>query len=143
MLLDINAERRSVLCNFAQHSPTKATGVHSLLLGALWRVASPIFSRPIPLTLLTCGAFWLGISSPAWAQVPCDKRSNVLAHLKSKYQENPIAIGLSNTGGVVELITADDGKTWTLIISTPNGMACLIAAGESWESITVRLGKPS
>ena len=140
MLLDINAERRSVLCNFAQHPPMKATGVLSLPLGALWRVASPIFLRPIPLTILMCGAFWLGIGS-AFAQTPCDLRANVLSHLKSKYKEDPVAIGLSNAGGVVELITADDGKTWTLIVTHPTGVACLIAAGEAWE--TIKIGSPS
>lgn len=143
MLLDSKPERCSVLCNFAQHPPTKATGVYSLLLGALWRVASPIFSRPIPICFLTCGALWLGIGSALAQQVPCALRANVLSHLKSKYEETPVAIGLTNDGGLVELITADDGKTWTLIVTNPNGMACLIATGESWESITVRLGKPS
>lgn len=106
----------------------------------MWRVASPIFLKPI--CLLTCGALWLGIGS-TFAQSICDTRANLLSHLKSKYEETPVAIGLSNAGGVVELITANNGKTWTLIVTRPNGMACLIAAGESWESITVRLGKPS
>jgi len=135
-LLYSNVERHSTLCNFSQHSPLNATGVLPLLLGAMWRVASPIFLKPIPLSILMCGAFWLGIGS-AVAQQACDKRTKLLDHLKRKYEEAPTALGVANNGGLVELLKTEEGKTWTLIITLPNGMTCLLAAGEDWEDIPV------
>jgi hypothetical protein len=64
----------------------------------------------------------------------CDARKEVLGHLAGKYHENPTALGLATNGGVVELLTAADGKTWTIVITLPNGQTCLVAAGENWET---------
>lgn len=80
------------------------------------------------------------LASPAFADgdAPngpvCDARKEVLGHLEGKYHENPTALGLATNGGVVELLTAADGKTWTIVITLPNGQTCLVAAGESWEN---------
>ena len=42
---------------------------------------------------------------------------------------------VANNGGLVELLTTQSGTTWTLIITLPNGMTCLLAAGEDWEAV--------
>ena len=77
-------------------------------------------------------------AAPALADAPagpvCDARKEVLGHLAGKYSENPVALGLATNGGVVELLTAGDGKTWTIVITLPNGQTCLVAAGENWET---------
>ena len=65
----------------------------------------------------------------------CDLRTKVLGHLAQKYHEAPVAIGVTSTGGIVEVLTTDDGETWTIILSSPNGTSCLVAAGEGWRSI--------
>ncbi len=57
------------------------------------------------------------------AQVTCNQRDNVLGHLARKYQEVPVAIGVTNRGGLVEVLSTGDGKTWTIIISTPPARA--------------------
>jgi hypothetical protein len=33
------------------------------------------------------------------------------------------------------VLTSDDGATWTIIVSMPNGMSCLLAAGEDWQVV--------
>jgi hypothetical protein len=80
----------------------------------------------------------LTFAAPALADGPsgpvCDARKEVLGHLSGKYSENPVALGLATNGGVVELLTANDGKTWTIVITLPNGQTCLVAAGENWEN---------
>jgi hypothetical protein len=43
-------------------------------------------------------------------------------------------MGMSTNGGLVELYTSENG-TWTLMLSQPDGVSCLIAAGENWESL--------
>ena len=65
----------------------------------------------------------------------CNYRDKVLSHLASKYQETPVAVGLANGDGLVEVLTTSDGDTWTIIVTTPQGMSCLIAAGEGWRNM--------
>ena len=42
---------------------------------------------------------------------------------------------MTNTGGLVEVLTDGKGGTWTIIVTTPQGMSCLVAAGEGWRSM--------
>ena len=65
----------------------------------------------------------------------CDQRAKVLGHLAQKYHEAPIAVGVTSSGGIVEVLTTGDGETWTIILSDPNGTSCLIAAGEGWRNL--------
>ncbi len=94
----------------------------------------------LALALLAAGALGLG-SGPALAQgapAACGARDGVLSQLERKYGEVPVAIGV--TGGVgggqlIELLTAKDGLTWTIILTTPQGLSCLIASGEGWRPL--------
>jgi len=92
---------------------------------------------------MLAAAFALGTSgamaqtqSPTQAQrQQCDERTKVLGHLAKKYQEAPVAIGVTSAGGLVEVLSTGDGNTWTIIVSNPNGVSCLLAAGEGWRAI--------
>ncbi len=68
-------------------------------------------------------------------QVPCNKRGDVLGHLAQNYQELPVAVGVTNRGGRVEVLSTGDGKTWTIIISSPDSRACMVAACEGWRAL--------
>jgi hypothetical protein len=74
-------------------------------------------------------------STPVLAAQQCDNRDSILDTLASKYSEAPIAIGVTNNGGLVEILTTGDGKTWTLIMSSPKGQTCLVAAGQGWKKL--------
>jgi hypothetical protein len=77
-------------------------------------------------------------------QPACTKRSDVVDHLAGKYKEAPVAIGLANNGGVVEVLSSQSGASWTIIITMPNGTACMVAAGENWEKVpTVAILEPT
>lgn len=71
-------------------------------------------------------------ATPALAQSQCDSRDKILATLAKKYSEAPVAVGLTSKGGLVEVLSTGDGDTWTIIMSTPDGKSCLVAAGEGW-----------
>ncbi len=77
---------------------------------------------------------WGAVS--AMAQSACSPRAEVIGHLAKKYGEAPVAIGVTNKGGLVEVLTTIDGGTWTIIVSMPNGTSCLVAAGEGWRTKT-------
>ena len=74
------------------------------------------------------------ISVGAEAAPVCGKRDDVVAQLSQKYKEAPVGIGLASNGGLIELLAASNGTTWTLIITLANGATCLVAAGHDWES---------
>jgi hypothetical protein len=68
-------------------------------------------------------------------QLMCERRAEVMRHLEGEYSEKPIAIGLASNGGIVEVLADGDGSSWTIIVTLPNGMSCLVAEGENWETI--------
>ncbi len=69
-------------------------------------------------------------------------RDRVLTHLAEKYGEAPVAVGLTSAGGLVEVLTTDDGRTWTIIVTTPQGISCLVAAGEGWRDVERVIEEP-
>jgi hypothetical protein len=69
------------------------------------------------------------------APANCGPRPDLLKQLANKYSEAPVAIGLSNTGALVEVLTSDSGDTWTILVSKPDGTSCLVAAGEEWQAL--------
>ncbi len=92
---------------------------------------------------LLAGAALMAFSSAAVAQTQapgqgqnqCNTRDSVISLLASKYKEAPVAVGVTNTGGLVEVLSTGDGNTWTIIVTTPQGMSCLVAAGEGWRAL--------
>ena len=71
-------------------------------------------------------------SWPTSAQMVCTERAALVAHLCRAYAETTIGRGIAGNGGVVELLSSPDGESWTLIITMPNGLSCLLASGENW-----------
>jgi len=84
---------------------------------------------------LALGAALMLWSSSALAQAQCNQRKSVIDLLASKYKEAPVAIGVTNNGGLVEVLTTGTGNTWTIIITTPQGLSCMVAAGEGWRGV--------
>ena len=41
---------------------------------------------------------------------------------------------MAGNGGVIELYTSEKGS-WTLLLTQPTGVSCLIAAGDNWETM--------
>lgn len=71
--------------------------------------------------------------SQAQQQPPCANRAEFLNHLSANYKEAPVAMGLTANGGLLEVVASEDGS-WTIIVTTPNGLSCGVASGMSWES---------
>ena len=77
---------------------------------------------------------WGALSQAASAQTVCGQRDAVITGLEKRYAEKPISMGLANNGTVVEVYASETG-TWTIIMTHPNGLSCLVAAGEGWEDL--------
>jgi hypothetical protein len=63
----------------------------------------------------------------------CAERGVFLDKLGAAFGEVPVAAGLGTDGNVVEVLRAPDGG-WTMIVTDPDGMTCVMAAGEAWQS---------
>ncbi|WP_028028268.1 hypothetical protein [Gemmobacter nectariphilus] len=65
----------------------------------------------------------------------CGPRAQVLAVLAESYQETRRGLGLAGRQQLVELFASDRTGSWTITVTLPDGRMCLIAAGQSWESL--------
>ncbi|MDX1423002.1 MAG: hypothetical protein R3322_07675 [Kiloniellales bacterium] len=72
-------------------------------------------------------------SSAALAQVPCGERAKIVGWLGVNYKEAPVATGVSNKGALVEVLSSVDGETWTIIITKPDGISCIVDTGQAWQ----------
>jgi hypothetical protein len=84
-------------------------------------------------------------ANPAQAQSVCGPRDDIVRHLGERYGETRQSLGLAGGRGVVELYANSESGSWTILITSPQGTACLMAAGDSFEQEPVRkvAGKPA
>ena len=80
-----------------------------------------------------------GASAQQQQRVPCGERTAIMSHLEDGYSEKPVAMGLDAQGRVLEVLAAPSG-TWTMLVSTPGGLTCLIASGVAWEELQLKSG---
>lgn len=69
----------------------------------------------------------------------CGKRDEMLGHLSGKYSEEPVAMGLSTNGSLVEVLASSAGSSFTIVYTTPDGLTCMMAAGSNWETVKQQL----
>lgn len=85
----------------------------------------------------------LSTLSSALADPVCGDRSKVIDSLAAKCSEKPIAVGVTSNGGVIEVLRAPDGETWTILFTYPSGPSCLVASGEAWQDLEEKIKGPA
>jgi hypothetical protein len=91
--------------------------------------------RPSLATLAALAALTAIGTSSANAQSACGPREQLVKILTDQYKEDPVGIGLSQPGQVLEVFASSNGS-WTMVMTMPDGKACMIAAGDNWEMVT-------
>ena len=79
-------------------------------------------------------AFIALLATPVGAQTVCGERAKFIEMLGSKYLEQPVSMGLTSTGAVIEVLTSPKGS-WSILLTYPTGSTCMIAAGDTWEAL--------
>jgi hypothetical protein len=69
----------------------------------------------------------------------CDSREVVTALLADRYGETRRAVGIAGQDAVMELFAADSTGTWSITMTLPDGMMCLMASGSGYEALTDEL----
>ena len=84
--------------------------------------------------LAAVASFVLPLAAQAQGQ-NCGNRELVVERLTSKYGESRQSIGMAPKGRVVEVFASLETGTWTITVTSPNGVTCLVASGQSYEDI--------
>lgn len=65
----------------------------------------------------------------------CAPRQQVVERLSGKYGETRQSMGLGHNNAVMEVFASDKTGTWTITVTTANGITCLVASGQSFEGL--------
>jgi hypothetical protein len=96
-----------------------------------------MIEKVLPLSLVLAGL----ICAPAAAQSmgQCAQRDLVLGQLAERYGETRRGMGIAANNSVMEMFAAADTGTWTITVTMPNGMTCLVASGQGFEAMADEL----
>lgn len=82
--------------------------------------------------------------APVAAQAPgtapvraCGQYDDIATQLGQHFAEIPKAFGLQQNGHLLQVFVSEETGTWTIVSTTPAGVSCIVAAGESWETLPV------
>ncbi len=75
-----------------------------------------------------------GPPSIAAAQTFCVDRAAMLERLASEYGEQLAEVKMIKDYGLVELLRSPNKGTWTIILTRPSGISCVLATGEGLEA---------
>lgn len=88
---------------------------------------------------LSLGFAGLILATQAGFAAPsCASRTAVVGQLAERYQETRRGIGLMANAAVLEVFASDAGS-WTITVTLPSGVTCLVASGQGWESLAEEL----
>ena len=65
----------------------------------------------------------------------CAMRDRVVERLASAYGETRQSIGLGADNHVVEVFASRETGTWTITVTSPGGITCLVASGQAFEAV--------
>lgn len=72
----------------------------------------------------------------------CAPREVVVQRLAERYGESRKSIGIGQEGTVMETFASEDTGTWTITVTMPTGVTCLVASGQSYETLAEVLPVP-
>lgn len=96
--------------------------------------ARPMKHQFLALTL-GVGSVLLSTSAVYAQSRNCASREAVVERLGTKYGESRQSIGLGTNNAVVEVFASLDTGTWTITVTMTNGMTCIVAAGQAFETL--------
>ncbi len=80
--------------------------------------------------LLLTLALFAGSSSIVAAQMLCVERVDMLNRLASEYGEELIEVKMMEEHGLLEVLKSPTKGTWTLLLTKPGGISCVLATGK-------------
>lgn len=69
----------------------------------------------------------------------CGPRDAIVARLAEKFSETRRSIGIAANNAVMEVFASEESGSWTITVTLPNGMTCLVASGQAFEVLAEAL----
>ena len=88
--------------------------------------------------LLTASALslsFLATGAGAQSAANCASRDVVVERLASGFGETRQSLGLGSNNVVIEVFASNQTGTWTITVTMPNGVTCLVASGNAFEAL--------
>ncbi len=91
--------------------------------------------------LTAAAVFYLAAVTDAAAQSSrnCGPRIAVVERLAEGYGETRQSMGLGANNAVVEVFASEETGSWTITITRPGGLTCLVASGQAFEEVAEAL----
>jgi hypothetical protein len=91
--------------------------------------------------LTAAAALYIASTTKAAAQTQrnCGPRELVVERLASGYGETRQSVGIGSNNAMVEVFASDETGSWTIVVTTPTGVSCLVASGQSFEEVAEAL----
>jgi len=89
----------------------------------------------IGLTLIPASMVSLTGGADAQSAVLCGKREAVVEALQKNHGEVAVSRGLTSRGTLIEVFASPKSDSFTIINSRPDGVSCLVTAGEGWQEV--------
>lgn len=77
----------------------------------------------------------LGLFATDAAAANCAPRDVVVDRLAERYGESRQSMGLGSNNAVVEVFASEETGTWTITVTSVNGLTCMVASGQSYEDL--------
>lgn len=91
---------------------------------------------------LSLGFLGLILATQAAQAAQCGPRDQVVAGLATRFDEVRRGAGLTaapdGQAQVIEVFTSAAGS-WTITVTLPDGITCLVASGEAWQDLADNL----
>lgn len=69
----------------------------------------------------------------------CGPREMVVNRLAEGYGETRQSMGLGANNAVIEVFASQESGSWTITVTSPGGVTCLIASGQAYEALAEAL----
>jgi hypothetical protein len=82
----------------------------------------------------------------AAAAPQCAQRDQVMDLLAKKYGETRQGMGVADNNSVMEVFASEVTGSWTITVSSPDGIMCLVASGQGFQEMAEELpakGEPA
>ena len=65
----------------------------------------------------------------------CGDHATIVARLASQFGERRMGMGLAGSSSVLEIFASDETGTWSITVTSAGGPTCLVAAGQSYQTM--------
>ncbi len=69
----------------------------------------------------------------------CAPREKVVLRLAEGYGETRQSMGMGGNNSVVEVFASDETGSWTITVTMPTGLTCVVASGQQFEELAEAL----